>query len=149
MITESYIHTLIPPELYHYGEWCVWSKEIANIWLRHYKIKFDDNHSFFGLRNDNKWILDAGQADIFRLRNRIATELWNDFATKPYYINEQPKALSGVRGEVVEVYLNDEYRGIYCFTECMDRKQLKLKKFDQDGTIHGTLWKSTGFVQSR
>lgn len=42
-----------------------------------------------------------------------------------------------------------KYRGIYCFTECMDRKQLKLKKFDQDGTIHGTLWKSTGFVQSR
>ena len=116
---------------------------------RNYKIKFTEDHSFFGLRNDNNWILDAGQADVFRLRNRIATELWNDFATKPYYINEQPKALSGVRGEVVEVYLNDEYRGIYCFTECMDRKQLKLKKFDQDGTIHGTLWKSTGFVQSR
>lgn len=76
----------------------------------------------------------------------ILTELWNDFATKPYYINEQPKALSGVRGEVVEVYLNDEYRGIYCFTECMDRKQLKLKKFDQDGTIHGTLWNAIKFV---
>ena len=115
---------------------------------RNYKIKFTEDHSFFGLRNDNNWILDAGQADVFRLRNRIATELWNDFATKPYYINEQPKALSGVRGEVVEVYLNDEYRGIYCFTECMDRKQLKLKKFDQDGTIHGTLWKSTGFGSS-
>ena len=115
---------------------------------RNYKIKFSEDHSFFGLRNDNNWILDAGQADVFRLRNRIATELWNDFATKPYYINEQPKALSGVRGEVVEVYLNDEYRGIYCFTECMDRKQLKLKKFDQDGTIHGTLWKSTGFGSS-
>ena len=115
---------------------------------RNYKIKFDKDYSFFGLRNDNNWILDAGQADEFRLRNRIATELWNDFATKPYYINEEPKALSGVRGQVVEVYLNDEYRGIYCFTECMDRKQLKLKKFDKDGTIHGTLWKSTGFGSS-
>ena len=44
-----------------------------------------------------------------------------------------------MRGEVVEVYLNDEYRGIYCFTECMDRKQLKLKKFDQDGTFGNLL----------
>lgn len=52
MITESYIHTLIPPELYHYGEWCVWSKEIANIWLRHYKIKFDGTiDEYFAKRN--------------------------------------------------------------------------------------------------
>lgn len=58
------------------------------------------------------------------------------------------KALSGARGEVVEVYLNDEYKGIYCFTQCIDRKQLKQKKFDNDGTIHGTLWKSTGFGSS-
>ena len=115
---------------------------------RNYKIKFSEDHSFFGLRNDNNWILDAGQADVFRLRNRIATELWNDFATKPYYINQEPKALSGVRGQVVEVYLNEEYRGIYCLTECMDRKQMKLKKYDKDGTIHGVLWKSTGFGSS-
>ena len=26
---EKMIHTLIPKELYHYGEWCVWNKEIA------------------------------------------------------------------------------------------------------------------------
>ena len=115
---------------------------------RNYKIKFSEDHSFFEMRNDNNWILDAGQADIFRLRNRIATELWNDFATKPYFIDQEPKALSGVRGQVVEVYLNEEYRGIYCLTECMDRKQMKLKKYDKDGTIHGVLWKSTGFGSS-
>lgn len=115
---------------------------------RNYKIKFTEDYSFFGLRKDNNWILDAGQADVFRLRNRIATELWNDFSTKPYYINQEPKTLYGVRGQVVEVYLNEEYVGIYCLTECMDRKQMKLKKFDKDGTIHGTLWKSTGYGSS-
>lgn len=112
---------------------------------RNYKIKFSENHSFFGLRNDNNWILDAGQADVFRLRNLIATELWNDFATKPYYIDKEPDALSGVRGKVVEVYLNDEYRGIYSFTENMDRKQMKLKKFDKNGIIRGVLWKSKNY----
>lgn len=29
MNDEKFMHTLIPQELYHYGEWCVWSKEIA------------------------------------------------------------------------------------------------------------------------
>lgn len=115
---------------------------------RNYKIKFTDDHRFFGLRNDDSWILDAGQADVFRLRNLIATELWNDFATKPYYIDKEPDALSGVRGKVVEVYLNDEYRGIYSFTENMDRKQMKLKKFDKNGTIRGVLWKSKGYDSS-
>ena len=115
---------------------------------RNYKIKFTDDHRFFGLRNDDNWILDAGQADVFRLRNHIATELWNDFATKPYYIDKEPEALSGVRGKVVEVYLNDEYRGIYCFTENMDRKQMKLKKFDKDGQIRGVLWKSKDYGSS-
>lgn len=113
---------------------------------RNYKIKFDEDHQFFGLRTDNKWILDAGQADLFRLRNRIATEIWNDIAHKPYYSEKEPDALSGVRGHIVEVYLNNEYRGIYCLTECMDRKQLKLKMFDdKTGEIYGGLWKSEGY----
>ena len=97
---------------------------------RNYKIKLDNDIQLFGFRKDNSWILDAGQADLFRLRNRIATEIWNDIAHKPYYANEEHDVLTGVRGQVVEVYLNDEYRGIYCLTECMDRKQLKIKKFN-------------------
>ena len=79
---------------------------------RNYKIQFEENQQFFGLRNDNNWILDAGQADLFRLRNRIATEIWNDMAHKPYYSNNEPEVLSGVRGRMVELFLNDEYRGI-------------------------------------
>ena len=113
---------------------------------RNYKIKFDTDQQFFGFRKDNNWILDAGQADLFRLRNRIATELWNDIASKPYYADQETDVFTGVRGQVVEVYLNDEYRGIYCLTECMDRKELKLKKFDKKtGEIHGGLWKSESY----
>ena len=109
---------------------------------RNYKIKLDKEQQFFGMRKDNNWILDAGQADLFRLRNRIATEIWNDIATKPYYADKEPDIFTGVRGQIVEVYLNDEYRGIYCLTECMDRKQLKIKKFDKKtGEIYGGLWK--------
>ena len=108
---------------------------------RNYNIKFDDDIKLFDMRKDNNWMLDAGQPDVFRMRNRIAMDLWNDMAHKPYYADKEPKALNGVRGCIVEVFLNDEYRGIYNFSEKMDRKQLKLKKVDESGEIHGILYK--------
>ena len=114
---------------------------------RNYKIKLNEDHALLGMRSDNNWLLDAGQADVFRLRNRIATDLWNDFATPPYYHELQPKAHTGTRGRVIEVYLNDQYEGIYCLTEQIDRKQLKLRKADEQA-IHGLLWKSKGYGAS-
>lgn len=108
---------------------------------RNYNIKFDDDIKLFDMRKDNNWMLDAGQPDVFRMRNRIAMDLWNDMAHKPYYADKEPKALNGVRGCIVEVFLNDEYRGIYNFSEKMDRKQLKLKKVDESGKVHGLLYK--------
>ena len=49
---EKFIHTLIPQELYHYGEWCVWSKEIAQIWLDYFKIETENGlEDYFYTRN--------------------------------------------------------------------------------------------------
>ena len=130
-------------------KWRGGTTNTENTHKRNYTIKFSEDQQLFGLRKDNKWILDAGNADVFRLRNRIATELWNDIAHKPYYAAQEPKALSGVRGQVVEVYLNEEYMGIYSLTECMDRKQLKLKKYNKEtGEIRGGLWKAVGWGNS-
>lgn len=123
---------------------------------RNYKIKTLNEKgkkqeiSLLGMREDNNWILDAGQIDLFRLRNRIATEIWNDFATKPYYASKEPKAKSGVTGKVVEVILNNEYRGIYSLTEAMDRKELKLKKYDdKNQEFHGHLWKVSSWDKAQ
>lgn len=114
----------------------------ANKHKRNYKIKFDHDVKLFGLRSDNNWMLDAGQTDVFRMRNRIAMDIWNDIASRPYHSDEKPNARNGVRGLMVEVFLNHEYRGIYNFSELIDRKQLKLKKIDEDtGEIHGCLYK--------
>jgi len=110
---------------------------------RNYKIKFKEKQQFFGLKADKNWILDAGQQDLFRLRNRIATELWNDFARKPYYATDGAEVFTGVRGRVVEVFLNDEYIGIFSLIETMDNKTLGLKK-SKKGIIHGQLWKTSG-----
>ena len=121
---------------------------------RNYHIKLKDasgnklEKKFFGLRNDNSWILESCQVDMSRIRNRVLTDLWNDYSTPPYYINKEKKAKTGTQGQFVELILNDEYRGIYCMTENMDRKQMKLKKIDEatetnpETTTHGQLWKS-------
>lgn len=129
-------------------KWRGGSTNTADKHKRNYKIKTLNEKgkkleiSLLGMREDNNWIMDAGQVDLFRLRNRIATEIWNDFATKPYYASKEPKAKSGVAGKVVEVILNNEYRGIYSLTEAMDRKELKLKKYDdKNQEFHGQLWK--------
>lgn len=119
---------------------------------RNFKLQFvDDNgaskdYSFFSLRSDDDWILDAGQVDMFRLRNLIAANIWNDFATKPYYALAEPEAHTASRGEVVELFVNDHYQGIYNFCEPIDRKQLKLRKYDEKTSqIQGGLWKASGW----
>ena len=116
---------------------------------RNFHLKFYNedgskmDKSFFGLRSDFHWRLDAGQIDFARVRNRVSKDIWADFAHAPYYAAFEPKiARNYVRGDFVEVFLNDEYMGIYSMNEHMDRQQLKLKKYDYEkGEFHGGLWK--------
>ena len=122
---------------------------------RNFHLKFVDEQgektdvSFFGLRDDNHWRLDAGTVDMIRFRNKAAHDLWADFGNKPYYGNVQPKTRSYVRGGHVEIFINNAYHGFYNLTECLDRKQMKLKKYDvvdddqqSSFLIHGLLWKA-------
>ena len=124
-----------------------------------YHVKFVDDKgekmdvSFYGLRNDNHWRLDAGTRDMIRFRNYAANGLWADFGTRSYYADEQPNARSYIRGFHVEVFMNGNYHGFYNFSEFLDRKQMKLKKYtltdDPDGgedlmpQLHGLMWKAT------
>lgn len=126
-----------------------------------YAVKMIDENgnsvdrSFLGMRSDNNWILDAAYVDPSRMRNRVSTDLWNDFAHDPYQqAFENKKVSTGTHGQFVEVLLNGTYRGIYCFTEKMDRKQLRLEKTDSvfdiftdetEVTVRGTLYKTTSW----
>ena len=102
------------------------------------------DRSFFGLRNDNNWIMDAMYVDPARMRNRVSTDLWNGFSVKPYHYSSEPDLVNGTRGNFVEVFINDAYQGLYCMTEKVDRKQLKLKKLKDDvspAVVRGGLYK--------
>lgn len=122
-----------------------------------YNVKMIDaagnkvDRTFLGMREDNNWVLDAMAIDKADMRNRVATDLWNDFSHEPYHQPfEKKKVSTGTHGRFVEVFLNGEYRGIYCFTEKVDRKQLHLESLDTDifteeQTIRGTLYKTTSW----
>ena len=97
--------------------------------------------SFFGLRNDDDWILDAMYSDIAKMRNRVSMDLWLDFNELPYHDSE-PNAKGATRGKFIEVFLGQEYMGVYVFSERIDRKQLKLKSFE-DGDDFGLLYKAS------
>lgn len=107
----------------------------ANQPKKSYAIKLKNSNgttsmdrSFFGFRSDNNWILDAMYIDPARMRNRVSTDLWNEFSTRPYFATQEPNMINGTRGHFVEVFVNDSYNGLYCMTEKVDRKQLKLNK---------------------
>lgn len=127
----------------------------SNYPKRSYAIKLRDENGnsidrkLLGYRSDNNWILDAMYIDLACMRNRVATDLWNAFECKPYYADREKKVRTGTRGKFVEVILNGQWWGLYCMTEKMDRKQLKLKKFvpaaestTGKNEVHGVLYKA-------
>ena len=109
---------------------------------KNYAVKLVDEFglklsaSILGMRDDNSWILDAMAVDKARMRNRVAFDIWNAMDVKPYYYESEPKVRTGISGKFVELYLNDDYNGIYCLNEKLDRKQLKLKKIKEIGRAH-------------
>lgn len=100
------------------------------------------NVQFKDLRSDDDWILDAIYNEPLRLRSNISHKLWLDIHT-PYYQDLEPEAKSGADVEYVEVFLNGNYNGLYNLSEQIDRKQLKLKKYNE--TIRGELYKGDKF----
>ena len=95
-----------------------------------FAIKFQDENgvkldvSLFGLRSDNRWILDAMACDASRMRNRVSFDLWNEFSHPSYVAEYEETAMNGVNGTFVELYFNGNYNGIYCLNEKVDRKQM-------------------------
>lgn len=104
---------------------------------------------FGSLRKDNYWILNAAACDPSRIRDLVSWQLWLDCSRQPYHQEQEPKAINGSRGMLVEVDVNGEYYGVFTLMERIDRKQLKLKKHgdsptdDVEGdTIMGVLYKA-------
>lgn len=80
--------------------------------------------SLLGMREDDDWILNAVYQDDTHIREKVAADLWNqvnDLEDTPVYTSHM---------KFVEVFLNNEYRGLYCLQEPVDKKQLHLENGD-------------------
>ena len=118
-----------------------------------YAIKFVDENEkdkdagFFGIDKDSHWILDSMYLDVSRARNRVSTDLWLSFSCPLYYESQTSKPVyNGTQGAFVEVFVNDEYMGLYCLTTKINRQQLQIKKYDaENDIIHGISYKGKGW----
>lgn len=92
-----------------------------------YKIEFYDNEyekeknvNISNFYYGSAFILDAMFRDNSKIRNVFASEIWNlvsdDFTNVDIY------------SEFVELFINNEYVGLYSFTEPVNRKNLNLNK---------------------
>lgn len=100
----------------------------------------NDNNSIplLNMRNDDDWVLLSMYNEPLRIRNVFNHNLWTSIHT-PYYSAQEPNAKSGINIKYVEVSVDNEYMGVYALGEQVDKKQLKLKKYN--GSIRGELYK--------
>jgi len=98
-----------------------------------------------GMRSDNEWNLQAIYNEPLRYNSKSAFELWGKI-NKLHYQDLEPDAVNGISFKYVELLLNGHYQGIYALTERIDRKQLKLIKYDN--AIRGELYKGISWGAS-
>lgn len=84
----------------------------------------DVNLDLLGLGEENGWVLVNFSTDCTRLRDKMATELWNELAATAEH---DP---AGARMEYVELYLDDTYMGVYGLCRSVSRKSMELSRQD-------------------
>ena len=99
--------------------------------------------TILGIRKDDAWILDAMAVDRIRMRNRLNFDIWNVMSQTPYATKNSQR--NGTKGEFVELFINNEYHGLYCMSDKVNRKLLEVTKFKEDKdngvTINGVIYK--------
>ena len=102
--------------------------------------------NLLGLRNDNTWILDAMGIDHLRMRNRVCFDIWNEYSHTMWDTKFGNR--NGTVGAMIEVFINEQYAGLYCLSDKVNRQLLNLRKAkveDNDSvTIKGVLYKGKG-----
>lgn len=100
-----------------------------------YKINLDHDKSFLGMRKDDDWILNSLYDDVGLIHNKLSYSLWQEIASSNAVANDE-----GINMEYVEVFVNNQYRGVYGLMERVDAKQLSLNKNDVLYMYHSWLY---------
>lgn len=88
------------------------------------KLVSNKNVSLLGMRNDSTWILDAMYTDDSCARTKLSYEVWNMINND--LIEGEEYATLNCR--YVEIFIDDEYAGLYLLKEPIDDKSLNLNQ---------------------
>ncbi|MBD5393092.1 MAG: hypothetical protein HDR71_17195 [Lachnospiraceae bacterium] len=91
-----------------------------------YKLELaNKNMSLLGMRKDDDWILNALYDDAGLIHNKLSVQVWQEIASSNHVMNDEGYAM-----EYAELFLNNEYCGVYALTERVDKQELSLGKKD-------------------
>lgn len=79
-----------------------------------YKLKMNDRFGLQNIKDDNIWVLDALYTDSSKIRNKLSSDLWN-------LINDNQRINNDLSCVFVEVFIDDEYVGLYTLKEKVDK----------------------------
>jgi spore coat protein H len=97
-------------------------------------FELNSEKTLAGMPARTHWILNAAFVDRSMMRHKLAYDLYAKMSEAG-----TPRFAAGSR--FVEVIQNGDYRGAYLLTERVDRKLLKLRKFDTGDEQHACIYK--------
>ena len=110
----------------------------ANFDKKNYRIKLKENDSLLGMEHSDVWALDGLYIDPSKIRNKIAFDIWNSINS---YQADKDLDID-LESRFVEVFINNEYLGLYALKETVNRKKLNLNV--TRGNKSGILLKGIG-----
>ena len=115
MDNDYLFHNSYPKSQYYQGRFRVRGASSSWFSKKSYKIEFDDNVSLLGMSKDDDWILDSLYTDKSKVRNKLSSDLWN-------CINDNQQVNNDLNGDFVDLFVNNEYVGVYVLKEKVDKK---------------------------
>ncbi|MCX7871708.1 MAG: CotH kinase family protein [Verrucomicrobiae bacterium] len=100
-----------------------------------YRINLSNDVQLLDLKKNSQWVLNAAFIDRSLMRHKLSYDLFLKMGTK-----EKPRYAAASR--FVEVYLNDEYQGVYLLMERINRKLLNLRKSDTNDFSLSCIYKA-------
>lgn len=100
-----------------------------------YNFELDKPVRLLDMRKDDDWILTSSYIDRALIRIKLSFDLFKS-------LSERRKKRFAVDSRCVEVYLNEEYHGVYLLMERLDAKLLKLQKYNSEDAYHSCSYKA-------
>lgn len=82
----------------------------------------NNNINLLNMRKDNDWILNAMYGEETKIRDKLSIDIWNAFGANDNAFNCD----FGTKMEYIEMFINNEYYGIYGLMEPVDAKKLNI-----------------------